>query len=95
MWITVPIVCCVEDIEYDEIAKANVILESLNLSLKELPPVRTEIRQGELNTNMMVCYYPSNDGTKTVVECVNQDYSIALSLPDFRLRVNQALNLNG
>lgn len=83
-WITVPVICIIEDLEADQIRQANVILENLNLPLKELPPPETEIRQGELNTNHIVLYYPSNDPNKTIVECVNEHYSIAMSKESFK-----------
>lgn len=77
-WITVPIFCVVEDLEADQIREANVILESLNLPIKEFPPVQTEVREAEIQTTHIINYYPSNNPLKTIMECVNTNYSIAL-----------------
>jgi hypothetical protein len=77
-WITVNVVCVTEDIEYNTIEKANTILESLALPLKELPPVKTDIREAEMNTEHIVTYYSSHDLSKTIVECINGNYSVAM-----------------
>jgi uncharacterized UBP type Zn finger protein len=95
MWISVPVVCCVNDIERDDVIKLNSHLENLGISLKELPPEKTEVRTGELDVSKITMYYPSNDGNRTIVECINSDYSIDLTFKNFKLRIEEALKVNG
>lgn len=93
-WITVKVVCVTEDLEYNAIEKANTVLESLALPLKELPPVKTDIREAEMNTEHIVTYYPSHDPLKTIVECVNGNYSVMLEKKAFKHLVKQS-EVNG
>jgi hypothetical protein len=82
-WITVPIVCIADDVEADELRKANEQLERLDLPVRELPEPQIEIRKGRMNTNHIIVYYPANDPERTIVECGTKHYSIALPLADF------------
>lgn len=91
MWITVPIVCIIEDIEADQIREANVILENLSLPLKAVPEPQTELREGELNTKLIVTYYPSHNAKKTIVECVGgSSYSVALPKAELKELIRNA-----
>lgn len=91
-WITVNVVCIVEDLEADEIREANVILERMDLPLKALPTPKTEIREAEINTKHIVMYYPANDSKKTIVECVNEHYSVMLEKKALKRLIEMADN---
>lgn len=77
-WITIPVVCMIEDLEAEAIERANVILEKMGLPLKQLPPPVFETRTARFNTAQICAYYPSHDPEKTILECISGNYSVCL-----------------
>jgi hypothetical protein len=89
-WITIPVVCTIEDLQADEIRKANTILENLNLPIKELPPPQFEVREARVNTLKIGIYYPSHNAEKTILECYTGNYSVCLTVKQLDLLIAKA-----
>ncbi len=89
-WIKIPVVCTIEDLEAQQIERANIVLESMGLPLKELPPPVFETRNARVNIKQIGIYYPSHDPKKTILECTTGNYSVCLTVDELERVIAKA-----
>lgn len=89
-WITVPILCVVDDLDIEAIEALNESLKNLKLPVNEIPVVETEIREAELNTDLIVTYYPANNPDRTIVETMKGNYSVVLKKNELKALIANA-----